>query len=53
MNAVVLADGWAKGGREGARAWPHAFWGEIGRQIPAAMVTQAAAIRSACRRRAS
>jgi NTE family protein len=42
MNAVVLADGWAKGGREGARAGLDAFWGEIGRQIPAAMVTQAA-----------
>ena len=42
MNAVVLADGWAKGGREGARAGLDAFWGAIGRQIPAAMVTQAA-----------
>ncbi len=42
MNAVVMADGWAKGGREGARAGLNAFWGEIGRQIPAAMVTQAA-----------
>ena len=42
MNAVVLADGWAKGGRDGARAGLDAFWAAVGRQIPAAMVTQAA-----------
>jgi NTE family protein len=42
MNAVVLADGWAKGGPDGARAGLDAFWSAIGRQIPSAMVTQAA-----------
>jgi len=42
MNAVVMADGWAKDGRDGARAGLDAFWSAIGRQIPAAMVTQAA-----------
>jgi NTE family protein len=41
MNAVVLADGWAKGGRDGARAGLDAFWSAVGRQVPAAMVTQA------------
>ena len=42
MNAVVLADGWMKGGRDGARAGLAAFWGAMGKQLPAVMVTQAA-----------
>jgi NTE family protein len=40
MNAVVLADGWAKGGREGARAGLDAFWREVGKLMPLGMVTQ-------------
>jgi NTE family protein len=40
MNAVVLADGWAKGGREGARAGLNAFWTEVGKLMPLGMVTQ-------------
>ncbi|MGM9490082.1 patatin-like phospholipase family protein [Ideonella sp. YS5] len=40
MNAVVLADGWLKGGREGARRGLGDFWTEVGRQLPAGMVTQ-------------
>jgi len=40
MNAVVLADGWLKGGREGARAGLAAFWTEVGKQMPWTMVTQ-------------
>ena len=40
MNAVVLADGWLKGGREGARAGLAAFWAEVGKQMPWTMVTQ-------------
>ncbi|MFC3284583.1 patatin-like phospholipase family protein [Litchfieldella rifensis] len=31
MNAVVLATGWAKGGRQGARDALQAFWREVGR----------------------
>jgi NTE family protein len=42
MNAVVFADGWMKGGADGARAALATFWGAIGKQLPAAMVTQAA-----------
>ncbi len=34
MNAVVLADGWMKGGREGARQGLAAFWTEVGQQMP-------------------
>ena len=34
MNAVVLADGWIKGGREGARQGLADFWNEVGRQMP-------------------
>ena len=30
MNAVVLADGWMKGGREGAREALAAFWDVVG-----------------------
>ncbi len=38
MNAVVLADGWARGGRDGARAALDRFWTAIGRQIPFGIV---------------
>jgi len=38
MNAVVFADGWLKGGREGARAGLAAFWTEVGQQISPALV---------------
>lgn len=34
MNAVVLADGWMKGGREGARQSLTEFWTEVGKQMP-------------------
>jgi NTE family protein len=34
MNAVVCADGWVKGGRDGARQGLAEFWSEIGRQMP-------------------
>jgi len=40
MNAVVLADGWAKGGRAGARQALAEFWRAVGRQLPSGMVTQ-------------
>ncbi len=38
MNAVVLADGWMKGGREGARQGLTQFWTAVGRQTPTGMV---------------
>lgn len=38
MNAVVLADGWARGGRDGARESLAAFWTRIGQQMPFGMV---------------
>src|SRR5690606_24033890 len=31
MNAVALADGWSRGGRDGARAKLHDFWRAVGR----------------------
>ncbi|MDP3652149.1 MAG: patatin-like phospholipase family protein [Rhodoferax sp.] len=34
MNAVVFADGWVKGGREGARQGLADFWAEIGKHTP-------------------
>jgi NTE family protein len=34
INAVVLADGWFKGGREGARAALSDFWHAIGQAYP-------------------
>jgi NTE family protein len=37
MNAVVLADGWMKGGREGARQGLAQFWTAVGRQSPPGM----------------
>jgi len=40
MNAVVLADGWRKDGREGARRALGAFWAAVGKQLPAGLVTQ-------------
>ena len=40
MNAVALADGWMKGGREGAREALAGFWAEVGTQLPAGMITQ-------------
>jgi NTE family protein len=40
MNAVLLADGWAKGGREGACHGLAEFWTFIGKQMHAGMVRQ-------------
>lgn len=40
MNAVVLADGWLKGGRDGARQGLADFWTAVGKQLPPGMVTQ-------------
>ena len=40
MNAVVLADGWLKGGRAGARVALAGFWSEVGKLMPPAMVVQ-------------
>jgi len=40
MNAVVLADGWRKGGRDGARQGLADFWAAVGKQLPPGMVTQ-------------
>jgi len=34
MNAVVLADGWLKGGRAGAREALRRFWTELGQHMP-------------------
>ncbi len=42
MNAVVLADGWLKGGREGARQGLADFWGAVGKQMPSGMVSHGA-----------
>jgi NTE family protein len=42
MNAVVFADGWTKGGREGARQGLADFWTEVGKQLPPAMVAHGA-----------
>ena len=39
MNAVVFADGWMKGGRDGARQGLEDFWTEVGTQMPLGMVT--------------
>lgn len=39
MNAVVMANGWAAGGRDGARQGLEDFWTAIGGQIPFGMVT--------------
>ena len=40
MNAVILAHGWMKGGRDGARAALADFWTEVGSKMPWGMVTQ-------------
>ena len=40
MNAVVLANGWIRGGRDGARQGLADFWTEVGRQMPIGLVTQ-------------
>ena len=42
MNAVVLADGWMKGGREGAGRGLATFWTFIGKQMHSGMVIQGA-----------
>lgn len=40
MNAVVLANGWMKGGRDGARQGLTDFWTEVGKQMPWGLMTQ-------------
>ncbi len=35
MNALVFANGWIKGGRDGARQGLNDFWSEIGKHMPA------------------
>ncbi len=40
MNAVVLADGWIKGGRDGARQGLADFWSAVGKQMPSGLLTQ-------------
>lgn len=40
MNAVVFADGWMKGGRQGAGQALAEFWTEVGRQMPWAPMTR-------------
>ncbi len=38
VNAVVLADGWLKGGRAGAREALRRFWSELGQHMPWGLV---------------
>ena len=38
VNAVLLADGWVRAGRAGARAALAQFWGELGQHLPASLV---------------
>lgn len=40
MNAVVLADGWLKGGRDGARQGLASFWTALGKQMPWGLLTR-------------
>lgn len=40
MNAVVLANGWIQGGRDGARQALSSFWTAVGQRMPVGMVTQ-------------
>jgi NTE family protein len=40
MNAVVFADGWMKGGAQGAREGLTRFWTEVGQQMPWGLMTQ-------------
>ena len=39
MNAVVMAEGWRRGGRAGARKALKDFWSAVGEQIPASMAS--------------
>jgi NTE family protein len=39
INAVVLADGWFKGGREGARQGLTEFWTALGQRFPPGMLS--------------
>ena len=38
MNAVVLANGWMNGGRDGARKGLDEFWTAVGKQMPVGMI---------------
>ena len=40
LNAVVLTDGWLKGGRDGARQGLADFWSALSQQLPPGVVTQ-------------
>jgi NTE family protein len=40
MNAVVFANGWMKGGRDGARQGLAEFWTAVGTQMPLGMLVQ-------------
>jgi NTE family protein len=40
MNAVVMASGWLRGGRAGARQALQAFWTAVGQQLPFELLTQ-------------
>ena len=40
MNAVLMAQGWMNGGRNGAREALRVFWTAVGKQMSSAMVTQ-------------
>ena len=40
MNAVIFADGWLKGGRDGARQGLVDFWTEVGQQMPWGSMTR-------------
>jgi len=40
LNAVLLANGWVKGGRDGARQGLADFWTELGTQMPPGLVVQ-------------
>ncbi len=40
MNAVVFANGWMQGGREGARLGLAKFWSDVARQMPWGSMTQ-------------
>ena len=40
INAVLFADGWSQGGRDGARRSLQSFWTEIGKQMPWGLMEQ-------------
>lgn len=40
MNAVVFANGWMKGGRDGARQGLAKFWTELGKHMPWGLMTR-------------